>query len=253
MRAYAVTHPPGHAQIAIEPGWHQILFTATGVLTVRSSDAVWTVPADRAVWVPATLSATFHAARSVAVRSIYLRANDFPALTAALTRDSQTMNVTAFGSTLLSEIVSRAPLTPDRDAVDRALVTLLIDQLARWPTEPMRLPLPRSALGRSFADAALAHPEGSTDALARSIGISRRTVERVFAEQTAMGLGAWRRRARILSSLDNLAEHRSVTAAATGAGYATTSAYIAAFRAELGTSPGRFLDTGVADSRSGRR
>lgn len=56
-----------------------------------------------------------------------------------------------------------------------------------------------------------------------------------------MSLGAWRRRATILASLDTLLATGSVTEAAMAAGYGTPSSYITAFRRELNATPGAYL------------
>jgi AraC-like DNA-binding protein len=54
-------------------------------------------------------------------------------------------------------------------------------------------------------------------------------------------VGAWRRRAHILGSLDRLAAGEPVTRAALSSGYTTTSAYVAAFKRELGITPRQFV------------
>ena len=68
-----------------------------------------------------------------------------------------------------------------------------------------------------------------------------RTLERVFLRETAMPLGRWRRRARLISALRLLAEGLDVTRVAVDVGYQASSAFIAAFRRELGTTPGRYF------------
>jgi len=56
-----------------------------------------------------------------------------------------------------------------------------------------------------------------------------------------MDFGRWRTRARLAASLAALAAGSSVDAAARQVGYATTSAYVAAFRREVGTTPARYF------------
>lgn len=232
VRGYAVTHPPGTAQVRIQDGWDQLLYTARGVLTIRSSRGVWTIPPDRAVRVPAGERIVLVNRRPVAVRAVYLRSLTSSPATGVL-------GVPDFGRALLLHVVRACPLYADRP-VHRALRTVLLDELDRWSAAPLGLPLPQDPRGRAFAEAAHFSPRRSA-VIAREIGTSVRTLERIFQGELGLGLGAWRRRATILASLDTLLATGSVTDAAMAAGYSTSSAYITAFRRELDGTPGAYL------------
>ena len=54
-----------------------------------------------------------------------------------------------------------------------------------------------------------------------------------------MSFGMWQQKARLLYSVRALAEARTVTEAAFDAGYASVSAYIAAFKRTFGCTPGK--------------
>jgi AraC-like DNA-binding protein len=54
-------------------------------------------------------------------------------------------------------------------------------------------------------------------------------------------LGQWRRQARFLEALRTLGAGASVKQAAHKAGYRSASAFIAAFRAALDTTPARYF------------
>lgn len=54
----------------------------------------------------------------------------------------------------------------------------------------------------------------SAEAWAAPAGLSRRTLPRRFPQETGLGLALWRRRARLLKSLEWLAEGRPVTTVA---------------------------------------
>ena len=83
--------------------------------------------------------------------------------------------------------------------------------------------------------------EAGLAAVAREAGMSLRTLERRFIAETGTSLGRWRRRGAMLASVERLAAGASVKQAAAAAGYATPSAYVAAFRAAFGETPGRYL------------
>ena len=75
--------------------------------------------------------------------------------------------------------------------------------------------------------------------LARRAGGSIRTLERRFRQETGLGIGAWRRRLRLLSGIRSLEAGASVTEAALEAGYATPSGFTAAFTRTFGVPPTR--------------
>jgi len=120
---------------------------------------------------------------------------------------------------------------------------ILFDELSVLPASPIDLPMPRDARALRAALSVRATP-GSGHALAdaaRGAGASARTLERLFRDETGFSFGAWRQRARLLRALQLLAENESVTQAAIAVGYASTSAFVAAFRRELGVTPGRYF------------
>ncbi|HWK27506.1 MAG TPA: helix-turn-helix transcriptional regulator [Solirubrobacter sp.] len=235
VRGYAVTHPPGRAELPIEPGWDQLLYTASGTMTVSTAVGSWTVPPRRALWVPDGAPVTVGNRFRVGVRSLY-----FAAALRALPPGPRAIEVTGFVRELLLHTVRACPL--DAAArVDHALLTVLLDQLHRLPAAPLWLPLPTEPRAADAARLIAADPAADLTRVARAIGASRRTLERAFAADTGLTLGAWRRRSRILGALELLAAGTSVTETALAAGYSTPSAFVTAFRAELGRTPRDFL------------
>src|SRR5882724_4920494 len=71
-RGYSVTHPAGAAVLPIEAGWDQLLYAASGVMTITTATGAWVIPPQRALWVPDGARATVHTRTRVAVRTLYL-------------------------------------------------------------------------------------------------------------------------------------------------------------------------------------
>ncbi|MNY52229.1 HTH-type transcriptional repressor of iron proteins A [compost metagenome] len=73
------------------------------------------------------------------------------------------------------------------------------------------------------------------------MGMSEKTLTRLFQRETGLSFRTWRQRMRLLSSLNMLEEGCSVTEVALSYGYDSTSAFIAAFKRLLGFTPGELF------------
>jgi AraC-like DNA-binding protein len=80
--------------------------------------------------------------------------------------------------------------------------------------------------------------------LCKDCGASKRTIQRLFLEETKMTFAKWRQQLRLLHGMELLASGEKVSAAALEAGYSSTSAFISMFRKQLGTPPPRYLKSG---------
>jgi AraC-like DNA-binding protein len=68
-------------------------------------------------------------------------------------------------------------------------------------------------------------------------------MERLFRSETAMSLGQWLRRQKLLHALRRLAAGDSVNTVALELEYNSASAFIAMFQRELGQTPRRYFET----------
>ena len=235
VRSYSITHPPGRVGLPNQPGWDVIVFSNTGLFTALTDTEAWTIPAHRALCVPSGTRLRIDATRRVSMRCLYLDA------TLGHVGDVlRVVNLTPLARELMLSAIAAAPADLTR-AEDVATITLLAHELGRETGAPLQLPLPVDPVSRRLADAIMSDPSLPLDDLLRAAGSSRRTIERRFAAQSGMGLGHWRRRARVLKAVALLAEGATVTHVSAAVGYSTPSAFVAAFRAELGTSPLRFV------------
>jgi AraC-like DNA-binding protein len=81
----------------------------------------------------------------------------------------------------------------------------------------------------------------SLAAVARAVGLGVRTLERRFHAETGLTPGRWRQQSKLLASLELIALGEPVKAAAAAAGFASASAYVAAFRKMFGVAPARYF------------
>lgn len=86
----------------------------------------------------------------------------------------------------------------------------------------------------------------------RHAGASGRTLARLIERETGMGFARWRTQLRIAAALPRLAGGATVTRVAHEVGYATPSAFVAAFRRTLGAPPGAYFAGLPPETRRGR-
>jgi AraC-like DNA-binding protein len=135
----------------------------------------------------------------------------------------------------------------EKTATERGMVELLVDQLRGVESVPLQLPHPVDSRAKRVVEALFANPgdQRTLEELCKDCGASKRTVQRLFLEETKMTFAKWRQQLRLLHGLQLLAAGEKVTAAALEAGYNSTSAFISMFRKQLGTTPTRYLESGI--------
>lgn len=217
---------------------HQLAWTRRGVLSVAIGDRYWVLPPSRALWIPA---GTVH--RTGATRDAVLSGLYFETDRCRLEWNGPTP-VGVDG--LLARLVGylrRADLAPDARLHGEAVV---FDLLRPLPAAPLDVPEAADPRVRAVTEALLRRPcdPRSLQAHAAAVGVSRRTLSRLFVQDTGLAFERWRTNARLRSALTLLAEGCSVSRAAHTVGYASASAFLASFRRTLGTSPKRYLAGG---------
>lgn len=217
--------------------WDQLTYAASGVMRVHTESATWLVPPHRAVWLPAGVRHTEEMHAPVSVRTLYLA----PKLAKGLPREVCMVNIPALMRELILHI-SRIGVLDRKKPAEAHLISVLLDELVGAPDVPLQLPMPRDDRAKRVAAFLQQAPDDdrSVAELSRRAGASRRTIERLFLAEAKMTVGEWRRRLRLLHGVRLLAGGESVTNAAIDAGYASTSAFIAAFKRTFGVTPSRY-------------
>ncbi len=245
LRTLALTYGDGHG---IEPHshrWSQLIYAATGTMRVSTQDSCWLVPPTRAIWAPAGVVHQIRFQGTTAIRTLYVA----PHLTLNTQRTCRALEVSPLLRELILHIVGVGMLRSDVPAQQR-MQALLLDLLDASTTSPLALPLPRDKRARRVAEQVLADPgsPATLTELAHSVGASTRTLQRCFPEETGLSFHLWRQRARLQHGLAQLVSGVSVSGAALDAGYASVSAFVAAFRQHFGVTPGRYKPRGVHGS-----
>jgi AraC-like DNA-binding protein len=237
IRSLASGYTSGGAIDPHKHDWHQLVYATRGVMTVNTEASSWVVPSHRAVWVPAGIEHGIEMLGPVSLRTVYLKTG----LSNSLPRDCCVVNVSPLLRELILHTIKLGMLDRFVPAQKR-LIGVIVDQLETLRTVPLKLPMPRDARALRLAELVRANPgkNRTLDQLSSNAGASKRTLERLFQSETEMTFGKWRQQLRLLHALRLLASGESVTTAALEVGYDSTSAFIAAFKTALGTTPGRY-------------
>lgn len=223
--------------------WHrhrraQLVYASDGIMRVTSTSASYLVPPQRAVWMPGGVEHRIDARSEVSMRTLYIE----PEACDGLPLEVCVLNVTP----LLRELILAAVAAGTEygaDAPAARIMAVILDQIRAQPVASLALPMPRDARLLRIARTLLENPADTRDleTWAGIVGASKRTLVRLFPQQTGMSFRQWRQQRRLLHALELLAAGSSVTTVALEVGYDNTSAFIAMFRRCLGTTPRQYL------------
>lgn len=232
---------PGHGRWHSHR-FHQLLYGARGVMELEVHGGRWMLPSARAAWLRAGVSHRVTVQSPASLRTVYFSPDAVPPDVDAL----GVCRVFAV-STLCREMIlygmrwgpERAPDDPRANRFFAALADCCRDWVDA--IQPFGLPRARSPeLATAMAFARRSLIEVGAESAAAAGGMSVRTMTRRFREETGTTWRAWLRKARILRSMELLADGHNVTEAALAVGFDSPAAFSHAFGALVGESPSRF-------------
>lgn len=219
----------------------QFAYAARGAISVFTPQGNWLVPPQRACWVPARLAHGMRMHGAVTMHNVFI--DDAAVATAGLPRHCQVLDASPLLRQLLQQAVTVDALYVEQSRAGR-LMALLLDEIAAMAPLPLSAPLPQEPRLARLCTQLLQQPSQniSVDTMAAQAGMSRRTFTRLFRAQTGLGFAQWRQQACLLAAITRLAGGQAVTRIALDLGYASPSAFTAAFRRVLGQAPSGYLD-----------
>ena len=237
LTAMEVDYPDGASTGVHAHPTALLLYAIEGVMVVRSDAGTWIVPPNRAVWLAPGLDHETFMSGQVRIRTVFVDPR-------AASHLPQTNCVIAV-SPLLRELIvaaTRIPLDYDEAGRDGRLMRLLLDELRVSDVLPLRLPFPDDARLRKICTAIADDPSDSStvEQWADRVGVTAKTVHRLFAKQTGMSFAQWRQQARLLHALRRIACGEKIIDVAFDCGYASQSAFAAMFRRHFGVPPSMY-------------
>lgn len=225
----------------------QLAYAVKGTFTLHTAAGAWLVPPNRAVWVPGGVEHEMHArGQAVSNRSLYIQPDASPHLPV----ECCVIEV----SPLLRQLMIDAtdiPLLYDESGRDGRVMRLILDEICAAPHAPLHVPMPRDPRLLRICRRLLEEPasEGDLAYWARYGALGRRTLTRLFRDETGITFTLWRQQLRLTEALHSLAMGTSVTTVALDLGYESPSAFTAMFRRVMGKTPRHYL--GRSDIGSG--
>jgi AraC-like DNA-binding protein len=212
---------------------HQLAWTSGAGLRVGVEGTTWMLSERAALWIPAGVEHDVVAERPALLRSLYFLPGSCPV------RWRRPTPVVADGLAreLLEHLLGDVAGAPRRRAE-----RVLFDLLRPLSSVTLRVPWPSDDRAVRVADALDLDPaDGRTLAeWGRVAGASGRTLARAFERETGMGFAEWRTHLRIAHAARRLVAGERVGRVGASVGYATSSAFVAAFRRVVGITPGAY-------------
>lgn len=238
MTVRAQSIPARHSFQEHAHAWHQMVYAISGVLTVAVEGQSLVISPEQAVWLPTGLRHRVGSLLGAEFRSLWIADEAGTGLP---------VSPTVFGvSPLLRALVVEAAEIDgheDGGGYTGRVTDLILDQLRRARPLAGALPWPRNESLRTLCETLYADPADSRspEAWGRELGMSGRTLARRFEAELGMSLRSWRRRLRLFKSIELMGGGLSVTQTAMELGYGSTSAFIYAFRSDMGCSPQAYI------------
>lgn len=215
--------------------WGQVTYALEGVFRVTVDDSAWIVPPLRAIWIAPDVVHEVVVLEKVQLRPVLVHPTAVP----FSGKECKVLNV----SKLLRELIISVSQLDESGRREALLSELILDELARSVTLPMRVALPRDKRLKQLCEMLIAAPSSALTLgdWAAKVGASERTLARLFEQDLGTSFGTWRQQMRLAHAAPLIARGMPLSLVAAELGYASQSAFSAMFKKTFGQSPSVFF------------
>ncbi len=135
---------------AHQHAWGQVTYALDGVVRVSVGNSTWIVPPMRAIWIPPRAQHEVATLEKAKLRALYVHADVAP----FKGDECEVLEV----STLLRELIVAFAQAQAGEARESMLATLIVDELARSRTQPIRVALPADKRLKALCETLIADP-----------------------------------------------------------------------------------------------
>ncbi|PTY37363.1 hypothetical protein BGP77_12690 [Saccharospirillum sp. MSK14-1] len=216
----------------------QLLFAENGLVRVETDQGAWVMPPQCTLWIPPGVEHSVLISDRVHLINLYVE----PQAAAIMPTQCEVFAATELLVSLFKEsiVLSAQAQQTERDRLLHQLLMLEIQQLQSMP---FSLPLPAHPALRARCEAYAQRPQAGVrlNNWCDQVGLSRRSLTRLFRQQTGLSLIDWCNRALVLAAMERLMSGTRVSVVAYELGYDSPSAFSSAFRKQLKRPPSHFL------------
>jgi AraC-like DNA-binding protein len=227
-------------------GLGQLLSLDSGSAAMDVGGASWFLLPGRIGWIPPQHVHSLTSHGTISGWSLYLQ----PSQSAYLPKEPLLVRRSCLVEQLVSRI-ARWKQTHLAPQVLGRLLAVLADELMTSPSDGVYLPLPRDPRLMRVINRLSQHPatQYHLEQWAKEVGMSKRSLTRVFERETGLSLGQWIQNFRVSLAAEKLAVGYDITAAALSCGYMSISAFIKVFHSIMGTTPAKYRRTAMDEGR----
>ena len=222
--------------------WHkhrraQLEYVSNGAIKVQTEEGIWITPPQRAVWILPGVNHTIFSSHPFQLCTLLLEPTliELPPKCGVVEIEPLMRELLIAAAQFGSEYEKGSP--------QDHLMRVILERLPKKLLTPLHLPEPKDCRLQRIAKELYENPfdKRSLSALADTVGISTRTIDRIFSKETGMPLGKWRQQLRLITALQKLADKEKVTNVALDAGYCNVSDFIKAFKNKFGVTPSHYF------------
>lgn len=216
----------------------QLLFADNGLVRVETAQGAWVMPPQCTLWIPPGVEHSVLISARVYLINLYVEAQ----AAALMPTQCEVFSATELLVSLLKESIVLSAQAQDT-ARDRLLHQLLLVEIQRLQSMPFSLPLPAHPVLHALCEAYAQRPLAGVRLhdWCDQARLSRRSLTRLFRQQTGLSLIEWCNRALVLAAMERLVSGTRVSVVAYELGYDSPAAFSSAFRKQLKRPPSHYL------------
>lgn len=212
--------------------WGQFTYVSSGILKVETIKASYTSLPNYGIWIPNGVKHRVISDKTSEMRSLYVASD-------TITHSAWQRPLVCQMTPLLRELIihfSNYPPHYSKESKQARVAQVIIDQFESLTTVEMALPYPTDKRLIQICHLLQDQPASrqSIDEWGKRVGLTGRSVSRLFMNQTGMTFQKWRQRARLLHALSLLLKSEPIAQVAYQCGYDSLSAFNQAFKHQFG-------------------
>ena len=218
----------------------QLLYAVEGVMRVITPNSVWTIPSQRALWVPAQVEHHSFMMSDLEMRTLYVN----PDVPIALGQECRAISVSGLLRELILGLIEE-PAEYPMPGRGEHLTALILTEINRAARHSVEIPWPRDRRLQTVCQLLMNTPgvNRTIEELADIAGASARTLIRLFPRETGLKYRQWVQQVQIADALCRLGRGESIARIADALGYASPSAFSAMFKRTFGVAPNQYFQS----------